>query len=162
MKNPKYSTHFDKFSNTSEIPLEIKLHRMKIYPTNCCPNTPDLCNYTRSGNTAWVGADAKTARSYFLRPISFSIIMQLSDLWWQYRSENWKKNYPAVVAWCGLISLLSVSVVRIPLVDIIMDTMNQHQHMKSQDHLATMAQIINSILDQFISLFLCSDLSIIN
>ena len=48
-------TSFRLYSNTPAIPPEIKLHRMKISPTNCCPNTPDLCNYTRSGNTDNVG-----------------------------------------------------------------------------------------------------------
>ena len=51
---PLILTYFRLYSKTPEIPLEIKLHRMKIYPTNCCPNTPDLCNYTRSGNTVTV------------------------------------------------------------------------------------------------------------
>ena len=49
---PLILTCFRLYQKTPEIPLEIKLHRMKIYPTNCCLNTPDFCNYTRSGNTA--------------------------------------------------------------------------------------------------------------
>ena len=32
-------------------------------------------------------ADAKSTPSYFLGPIYISFIMQLLDLWWQYRSE---------------------------------------------------------------------------
>ena len=34
-----------------------------------------------------LGADAKTTQSYFLGSTSIGIIMQLSDLWWQYWSE---------------------------------------------------------------------------
>ena len=45
-------TSFRLYSITPAIPPKIKLHPMKISPTNCCSDTPDLCNYTRSGNTA--------------------------------------------------------------------------------------------------------------
>ena len=33
-------------------------------------------------------ADAKSTPSYFLGPTFLGILMQLSDLWWQYRSEK--------------------------------------------------------------------------